>query len=160
MFTSAATCIKLVSVPQPKPMHGFSPNFQDVQENLQLIRFFFFFFFFFGGGGGGYLATAVGNTFKILVSYKLLALHSLNQSTDFHQIFRICLPQEDVELIRIWGGIQVQLVPWQHFWVLKFVGVSQPKPMHRPQEDIQLITFWWVSSHSCCHVSALNAFHS
>ena len=23
-----------------------------------------------------------------------------------HQIFRVCLPQEDLELIRIWGGMQ------------------------------------------------------
>ena len=29
--------------------------------------------------------------------------HSLNPCTDFHQIFRICLPQEDLELVRFWG---------------------------------------------------------
>ena len=30
-------------------------------------------------------------------------------------------------------GIQIPLLPWQHFkdfWVLNFVGVPQPKPLH------------------------------
>ena len=33
--------LKVVGVPQPKPLHGFSPNFQDMftPRDLQLIRF-------------------------------------------------------------------------------------------------------------------------
>ena len=50
-----------------------------------------------------------------------------------------------------------QLLLWQHlyvFGVLNFVGVSQPKPIHGfspifriflPQEDLELIRFWWIS---------------
>ena len=39
----------------PKPIHGFSPNFQDIctprgYKDIELIMF---------GGGGGYLATIV-----------------------------------------------------------------------------------------------------
>ena len=30
-------------------------------------------------------------------------LYSLNPCTDFHQIFRVYLPKEDLELIRFWG---------------------------------------------------------
>ena len=30
-------------------------------------------------------------------------LHSLNPCMEFHLIFRVCLPQEDIELIRFWG---------------------------------------------------------
>ena len=53
-----------------------------------------------------------------------MVIHSLNPVTDFHQIFRGCLPQEDLELIRFFffflggggggggGGIQWQLLPW------------------------------------------------
>ena len=33
----------------------------------------------------------------------LWVFHSLNPSTDFHQIFRVYLPQEGLELIRFWG---------------------------------------------------------
>ena len=41
--------IKFLSVPQPKPMHGVLPNFQDMfaQRETKLIRFW------------GYLTTAV-----------------------------------------------------------------------------------------------------
>ena len=45
----------------------------------------------------------------------------------------ICLPQEDLEMIRVFEGIQQQLLTWQHIWdvwVLKFMGVPQPKSMH------------------------------
>ena len=33
--------IKRVGVPQSKPIHGFSTNFQDTVEDLELIRLFF-----------------------------------------------------------------------------------------------------------------------
>ena len=34
---------------------------------------------------------------------KLVGVSQLNPCTDFHQIFRVYLPQEDLELIRFWG---------------------------------------------------------
>ena len=41
---------------------------------------------------------------NILNAYKTLwVFHSLNPYMDFHQIFKICLPQEDLQLIRFWG---------------------------------------------------------
>ena len=51
---------------------------------------------------------------------------------DFHQIFRIYFPQEDLELIRFWGYLvtTVAMATLLRFWVLKFVGVPQPKPLH------------------------------
>ena len=51
-------CIKLVAVPQLKPMHRFSPNFQEIlpQDDLEPIRFL----------GGSSNNCCHGNTFKIL----------------------------------------------------------------------------------------------
>ena len=60
-----------------------------------------------------------------------------------HQIFRICLSQEQLELIRFrgggaggWvglgGGISQHLLSWECFlkdWVLNFEGVPQPEVM-------------------------------
>ena len=37
------------------------------------------------------------------LSLGVLVYHSLNLCTDFYQIFRGCLPQEDLDLIRFWG---------------------------------------------------------
>ena len=63
---------------------------------------------------------------------------------DFHQIFRICLPQEDLELIRFWG---VSGKCFEDFWALKFVGILLPKPMHGfricvSQEVLDLVRFF------------------
>ena len=49
----------------------------------------------------------------------------------FHLIFRIRLPQENLELMRF---LEVSVVNCCHnntkdLWVLKFVGVPQPKPI-------------------------------
>ena len=44
-----------------------------------------------------------GNTFKIIRSKFLWVFHSLNLYTDFEEIFRICLAQEGLDLIRLWG---------------------------------------------------------
>ena len=51
---------------------------------------------------------------------------------DFDQICRICLPQEDLELVSF-GGVSSNSCchgNTEYFWVLTFLGVSQPKPKH------------------------------
>ena len=66
------------------------------QEDLELIRF--------GGGGGGHMVTTVA--MATLLDFRVLKFVGVPQPKprmDFHQIFRICLPQEDVELIRFLG---------------------------------------------------------
>ena len=58
---------------------------------------------------------------------------------DFHQIFRGCLPQEDLELIRF-GGYPVTTVAMAtllNLSGLKIVGVSQTKPLHRFSPNFQ-----------------------
>ena len=56
----AAAGIKLLDVPQPKPLHGFSPNFKGIvpHKDLELIRFW-------GESGNN---CCHGNTFKIFGS--------------------------------------------------------------------------------------------
>ena len=51
---------------------------------------------------------------------------------DFQQIFRICLLQEDLELIRFWGSLAttVAMATLLRFLGVKVVGVLQPKPLH------------------------------
>ena len=81
--------INLVGVPQPKPLHGFSPNF--IKEDLELIRFW------------GYpVITVAMATLLRFSNLKLCGCSRLNPSTDLHQIFRICLPQVDLQLMRFW----------------------------------------------------------
>ena len=51
----------------------------------------------------------------------------------FSPNFSIYIPQEDLELIYVSGGIWQQLLPWKHFEFfggLTFVDVPQPKPMY------------------------------
>ena len=88
--------------------------------------------------------------------------NSQNLCMAFHQISRICLSQEDVELLRFWGGIWKHVNTFKIFWVLRFVGVPMPKPMHGcyPKEDLELIRFWRVSDNSCCHGNVLTTFQS
>ena len=81
-------------------MHRFLPNFQGIftpslgaQEDLELVRFW-------GVSGND---CCHGNTLKIFGSQSLWVFHSLKWWIDFHQIFRICLPQEDLELIGFCG---------------------------------------------------------
>ena len=59
--------------------------------------------------------------------------HSLNQCIDFHQIFRICLPKDDLELIRFLGVSGNNCCHGnilKFFWFSMFMGVPQPKPVH------------------------------
>ena len=51
---------------------------------------------------GGYVVTVVchSNAIKILRSYSFWVFQSLNSGMDLKQIFSICLPQEDLKLIR------------------------------------------------------------
>ena len=118
-----------MGVPQLKPMHGFSPNFQGM--------------FTPRGSKANYVMRGIqpqhGNTFKILECQRLWVFHSLNLCPDFHQIF------------------------------LNFVGVPQPKPMHGfspnfqdmfTQEDLELIMFWGIFGHNCCHGNSLKIFGS
>ena len=47
----------------------------------------------------------------------------------FHQIFRICLPQDNLELLGFGGYPFNNCLPWQHFeyfLVSKCVNVSKP----------------------------------
>ena len=80
-----------MGVPQPKPLHGFSPNFQGMLTPR--------------GFRADYVLGLCSNncchdnTFKIFGS-SLWVFHRLNPCTDFHQILRICLPYEDLELRR------------------------------------------------------------
>ena len=63
---------------------------------------------------------------------------SLNPCIDFHQIVRIHLPQEDLELIRLGGGggggggrylaTTVAMEMLKDIWVFKFVGVYSLNP--------------------------------
>ena len=52
----------------------------------------------------------------------------------FHQIFRICLTQEDPEVMRIWRVYLANAVTMAMFFyffsVLNCVSVPKPKPMH------------------------------
>ena len=66
---------------------------------------------------------------------------------DFQQIFRICLPKEDVELIRFWGYLATAVA----------VAVLR---MCSSKEDQELIGFWWVSGNSCCPGNVFNNFGS
>ena len=56
---------------------------------------------------------------------------------DFHQSFRICVTQQDLELIRFWGYLATTVATVLDFWVLKFVGVPQPKPMQGFSPNVQ-----------------------
>ena len=47
----------------------------------------------------------------------------------FHQIFRVYLPQEDLELLRFWGVSGKNCCHGNTF-AIKIVGVLQPKPMY------------------------------
>ena len=81
--------------------------------------------------------------------------HSRNPCIDFNQIFRVCLLQEDLELIRFGGGGGGGGGQhFEYFWVLTFVGVPQPKPVHGFSPNFQdmltetgseLSKFWRVS---------------
>ena len=79
-------------------------------------------------------------------------VHSLNRFMDFYPLFRVCSPQDDLGLIRFWGypKTTAAMATLLIFWDLKFVGVLQPKPIHRlspifqdmfSQEDPELIRF-------------------
>ena len=60
--------------------------------------------------------------------------------TDFHQIFSICLPQEDLELIRFGGHLVTTVAMATHFKIFGFlalVGVPQTKPMHEFSSNFQ-----------------------
>ena len=49
-------------------------------------------------------------------------------------MFRIYLPKEDLKAIRFWVGYLVTnavMATLKDFWVLEFVGVPQPKPIHK-----------------------------
>ena len=65
---TAAAGIKLVGVPQPKPLHEFSPNFQGClpQDDLELIRYW------------GYLVTTVAMGTRL----RFLGLKLCGYSTD------------------------------------------------------------------------------
>ena len=67
--------INVVGVLQPWPMHGFSPNFQDMfnQEDLEPVRFW---------GVYGY-RSCHSNTFKIFESLTLWLFHILNHAWIF-----------------------------------------------------------------------------
>ena len=69
-------------IPQPKPVDGFSPNFQDV------------------------------------------------------------LPQDSLELFRIWQVFGNNSLHWEHLQEICFLLT---------QENLELINFWRVSGNSCCH---------
>ena len=84
--------IKLVGVPQPKPMHRFSPYFQGMFTPRGSRADF-----------RGYLAVAMATLLRFFWSLNLWVFHSLNPCMDFHQIFGVCLPQQGLELIRFWG---------------------------------------------------------
>ena len=58
---------------------------------------------------------------------------------DFDQNFRICLPQNIVQLIRFLGYMvaTVAMVMLLNFGVLHIVGVQQPKLMHGFSSDFQ-----------------------
>ena len=53
---------------------------------------------------------------------------------DIDQIFRICLPQDDLESVIVFWGLSSNNCchgkTFKVFWVLTFVGIPQPKPMH------------------------------
>ena len=75
-----------MGVLQPKTMHGFSTNFSDM---------------FSPRGSRGYLATTVAmSTLLKMFGSSSLWVFDINPCMDFHQIFRICLHQEDLELFR------------------------------------------------------------
>ena len=61
----------------------------------------------------------------------------------FYQIYRVCLPQEDLEMTRFFfyffffflgGGYLATLL---RLLGLKFVGVPQPQAMHRFSPNVQ-----------------------
>ena len=76
----------------------------------------------------------------------------------FSSNFRVCLPQEDLELIRFSGYplTTVAMATLLRFSGLKHCGCSCTDfhPIFRvylPHEDLELIRFWGVSSNICCH---------
>ena len=82
---------------------------------------------------------------------------------DFHQIFRICLPQEDLELIRLWGGVRLPLLPWQH---VSFISFAQ-NVMDRKACLRVIVSLFWkqIGRHitSCnilTYVSSINTWAS
>ena len=66
-------------------------------------------------------------------------------------------------------GVFVNNCCHEDSWVLKFVGIPQPKPVHGVSpnfqdmlmnEDLELIRFWRGSGKTSCHGNALNIFLS
>ena len=94
-----------------------------------------------------------GNPFKIFGSLSLWMFRRLNPCMDFHQIFRICLPQEDLGLIRFWRvssnicchGNTLKISRSLSLWV--FHRLNPCTDFHQifriclPQEDLELIRF-------------------
>ena len=81
-----------VGVPQTKPLHRFSPNFQEMFY-LELIRFW----------RVSSNNCFHGNTFQIFGSYTLWVFQRPKLCIHFHQTFRTCKPQKNLDLIRIWA---------------------------------------------------------
>ena len=63
-----------------------------VQQNLGMIRFWI--------DSGN--RSCHGNSFENFQSCSFLVLQMPNSCMDLHQIFRICLPQHDMEFSRFW----------------------------------------------------------
>ena len=135
---------KVVGVPQPKPCMDFHQIFRGClpQDHLELIRFW------------GYPVTTVAMaTLLRFLGFKVVGVPQPKPCMDFHQIFRGCLPQDHLELIRFWGYpvTTVAMATLLRFLGFKVVGVPQPKPcmdFHQifrgclPQDHLELIRFW------------------
>ena len=86
--------IKIVGVPQSKPIHGLSPNFQDMFmfEDLELIRFW------------RYLETNVAMATHLrCMGLQFMDVPQHKPVHGFSPKFKGMFPQEDLELVRFSG---------------------------------------------------------
>ena len=104
----------------------------------------------------------------IFISF--LVLQMPNSCMDFHQIFRICLPQHDMEFSRFWRDSMYNLCHgnsfniFQSFTLLGFHRSNPHLDLHQIiniyllQEHLQLIIFFRDSRYICCHGNGFKNF--
>ena len=114
-----------------------------VQQNLGMIRLWM---------DSGYKCCH-GNSFNIFQSYSLLVLQMPNSCMNFHQIFRICLPQNDMEFSRFCRDSMYNSCHGNGFNIFQsdtFLGFHSSNPymdlhqiinIYLLQQHIQLILF-------------------
>ena len=103
MATQVFRVLKFAGVPQPKPLHGFSPNFQDVftprgSRADYVLR-------------GIQLSLLPWQHFSYFQVLNFVGVPQLKPMHGFSPNFQDMCTQEDLQLIRFWAVSNRQLLP-------------------------------------------------